>query len=299
MIEKIAEIENKLTKLFSDNQLHHANLIYGRKGLGKYRFTKNLIDKFLDNKNDFHPDFLEITKESDKKEITIDKIRELSSFITKTTAIKNYKFILINSACELNKSSANALLKVLEEPIQNNYFILLANNLNQILPTIKSRCNLIKFPEPNLADFRNLLSKELTKIDDQEIDFLAKITDLAFLKAINNGENLIFLYRELTKSIAEKSISENLLKKITEKNFVFTNIQDVIIFLCYRFVGFQSVINNEYFFDERKAFCLMSEKFSSEKFYQIKEEILHLSKNTISLNLDKKSFLINIFNILC
>ena len=132
-MQKLTAIKQNFVSLFSQNQLHHANLIYGRKGLVKYQFVKSLINEFLDNKSDFHPDFLEISKDSDKKEITIDKIRELSSLIIKTSAVKNYKFILINTACELNKSSANAVLKMLEEPIKNNYFFLGIVGLPRIL----------------------------------------------------------------------------------------------------------------------------------------------------------------------
>jgi DNA polymerase-3 subunit delta' len=105
--------------LFNSHQtqkLHHAILLHGKKGIGKASFAAELAKEIL-GKSALYPDLLLIEKEAEKKEITVDKIRKIADFSNQTSAISADKFILIDSACELNKSASNALLKILEEPI--------------------------------------------------------------------------------------------------------------------------------------------------------------------------------------
>ena len=69
----------------------------------------------LNCKNNFHPDLKIICKEEEKKEISVNAIREIADFVNQTSANDNHKFIIIDSACELNKNASNALLKILYE----------------------------------------------------------------------------------------------------------------------------------------------------------------------------------------
>lgn len=75
--------------------------------------------------------------------ITIDEIRELTEEVSKTSFEGRKKIFLIKDIGKMKKHSANALLKLIEEPNKNTYFMLLNKDLN-ILPTIKSRCILVK-----------------------------------------------------------------------------------------------------------------------------------------------------------
>ena len=132
--EKEFEIISK--NLIAD-KLNNSVLICGNKGIGKYFFIIKIIEEYMKLKinsdqinhhftlldNNSHPNIKILNKKLDEKtgkvknNITIDQIRELNNFFTETSLIDNFpKFILIDSADDLNISSSNALLKILEEP---------------------------------------------------------------------------------------------------------------------------------------------------------------------------------------
>ena len=87
------KISSNIIGSFSENKLHHAILIDGKKGIGKASFAKELLKKLSGNNNLNNPDILLIEKEGDKKEITVDKIRKIFDFTTQTSAISKNKFI--------------------------------------------------------------------------------------------------------------------------------------------------------------------------------------------------------------
>ncbi len=90
-----------------------------------------------------HPDFYLI--ESEGKSISIDLLRGLKKNLAKTTLSAPLKAVVIHQASEMTVSAANSLLKTLEEPPGSALFILIAPQLFQILPTIRSRCRKIFF----------------------------------------------------------------------------------------------------------------------------------------------------------
>lgn len=70
------------------------------------------------------------------------------------------KINIITDAHKMNENSANAFLKVLEEPASDNIFILLTTNLNGLLPTIKSRCQILKFSPQSRAEIKKYLIEQ-------------------------------------------------------------------------------------------------------------------------------------------
>lgn len=83
------------------------------------------------------------------KNILIEQIRELSDFLVLTTNRKGLRIIIIYPAETMNNNCANALLKSLEEPLPKTLFLLITNKMGQLLPTLKSRCEIINFALPN------------------------------------------------------------------------------------------------------------------------------------------------------
>ncbi len=165
------------------NTLPHALLLRGRAGVGKFAFATELAHTLLCQqpqatacgtcasclwlKEETHPDFKLITPEDDsnsdkptkkkttkKTQISVDQIRQLYDYLSLSThQVAGYRIILISPAEALNLASANALLKMLEEPPANTLFILVASQPQRLLPTIISRCQVIDFavPEPAAA----------------------------------------------------------------------------------------------------------------------------------------------------
>ena len=158
---------NEFMKLYNEKKMPTKILLSGKKGLGKSTLAYHIINyilsaaeeykydfkKFVINKNNrsfkllqnnSHPNFYLIDLLNDKKNIDVNQIREMITYTNKSTFNNMARLILIDNVENLNKNSVNALLKVIEEPNENVFFILINNSERNILPTLKSRCLLFK-----------------------------------------------------------------------------------------------------------------------------------------------------------
>ena len=84
-----------------------------------------------------------VVKKSEKKNILKEEIESLKVFFQNTTYINKYRIYLIEEAHKLNSSSANIILKFLEEPAEGVIAFFVTTNLDAVLPTIKSRCQIV------------------------------------------------------------------------------------------------------------------------------------------------------------
>ena len=115
----------------------------GPSGVGKNTMARELATTLLEMENLFNsPDYIEITP--DGNSIKIAQIRKLQSDIIIKPHNK-YKIYILNSAEKMTVEAQNALLKTLEEPPAYAIIILVTNNKEAMLDTIKSRCDIVKF----------------------------------------------------------------------------------------------------------------------------------------------------------
>ena len=158
---------NEIVNLYNINKMPNKILLSGKKGLGKstlayhivnyifsinenFKYDLNKFSIHKENKSfklvhsNSHPNFYLIDLFSDKKNIDINQVREMITYTNKSSFNNMPRFILIDNVENLNKNSINALLKIIEEPNENIYFILINNNEKYILPTLKSRCLIFK-----------------------------------------------------------------------------------------------------------------------------------------------------------
>jgi DNA polymerase III subunit delta' len=153
-------------------KLHHGWVLAGPKGLGKAHFARRaaamLVDPMGNHKSliehHTHPDIITVSrlpkdtaKDSDasvsselRRSIGVDQIRAVQAVLTTRPGVAERRAIIIDSADDLERSAANALLKSLEEPPRDTYFLLVSHASDRLLPTIRSRCQIMRF-EP-LAD---------------------------------------------------------------------------------------------------------------------------------------------------
>lgn len=197
---KLYGLENKFTELsnlFINNKLPTKIILSGQKGIGKCTLAYHLINFVLskdevnsydtnnfsinnENKsfklvlNNSHPNFNLIDVLTDKKQIDLSQIKLLIKNLSKSTFTTGPRIILIDNIELLNRNSINALLKTLEEPNDNTFFILIHNN-KKVLPTLTSRCLNFKISLTNknsISIFESLIGTEINqKVNNDLIDY--------------------------------------------------------------------------------------------------------------------------------
>ncbi len=298
MIIGFESTKSLLSKAYNHQKLHHAILLQGKKGIGKSSFAKEFAAEILQNKSKINPDLLIIEKSAEKKEIGVDQIREIFNFSNQTSANSSNKFIIIDSACELNKSAANALLKILEEPKTNNFLILISHNTNRVLATIKSRCQVVKIPNLSEENFYRIIEQKNLYFSPHDSRFLFEICNQSPADLINNGKDLNRIYPLILRSILNKKLNDDLLKEVAAKSFDFSLIEKSYEFLlCRAEQSTKSSISN-FFFEEEAVFKVILNKNSPSKLFFINDKIRSLLNKTNPLSLDKKLSLINAFNLM-
>ncbi len=125
-------------------------------------FPCNQCRDCQDFNRNIHPDYIELnlkedSKEENKKNISIEQVRELKEKLYLTATRSIYKIAVINQADLLSSEAANALLKLIEEPPQNSIIILITEKVDNILPTIRSRTQNIIFQNVSLSEIYNYL----------------------------------------------------------------------------------------------------------------------------------------------
>ena len=188
---------DEISKLYNKKKMPTKILLSGKKGIGKSTLAYHIINyilsvgeefeydykNFIINKNNrsfkllqnnSHPNFYLIDVLNDKKNIDVSQIREMIGYTNKSTFNNMARYILIDNIENLNKNSINALLKVIEEPNNNIFFILINNSEKNILPTLKSRCLTFKI---------NFTFNESINISNQILD--ENVLDLINYDLIN------------------------------------------------------------------------------------------------------------------
>ena len=164
--------EKALLDAYRSERLHHAWILGGPKGIGKatlaFRFARFVIanpDRFGPEVNDAqnlavpedhpvtrqlkaggHPNILHLRRPWDEKskrfkaDLPVDEVRRTVSFFGTTASAKAWRICIVDAADDMNISSANALLKILEEPPERCLFLVLSHAPGRLLPTIRSRC---------------------------------------------------------------------------------------------------------------------------------------------------------------
>ena len=277
-------LPNKL--IFSGNKgigkstfaFHLINYLFSQDEEGSYNLDDNEID--VNNKsyklvsNNTHPNLLLIDS-TDKKFIEISKIREILNFSSKTSFSNKKKIVLINNVEKMNINASNSLLKILEEPSTNLFFILIHSSHKKLIGTINSRC--IKF---------NFF---ITESEKEEI--INNVIDNDFYESLSSDFKIRYLspkfYIDLFDFINKEKIELNdldikfLLNYIFSKrnylkdDFIIENLQILIEIYFYNKVLSRKNFENDY-----------------KSFKQTMNKIHNMNK----FNLDKDSSLLEIKN---
>jgi len=153
---------NEMIKLYENGKFPKVLLLNGKKGIGKFTLTMHFINyiysknettpydlksKTINDNSIFYNLFLHKTTQDvifiqaeENKNIRLDEIRALKAILSSSSLSNNPRFTIIDEVEFLNNNSVNALLKTLEEPSDNNFFILINNKQANLIETISSRC---------------------------------------------------------------------------------------------------------------------------------------------------------------
>lgn len=118
-----------------------------------------------------HADLQVVEPEAPRKPVKVDQIRALVEWVMESAhASTGFKVVWLPQADLMNASSANALLKALEEPPPNVVFILQAPGVDTVLPTLRSRCQLIRLPQPTRAEGLQWLQAQFPELPSERLE---------------------------------------------------------------------------------------------------------------------------------
>ncbi|EQB32381.1 AAA family ATPase [Sphingobium ummariense] len=183
-------------------RMHHGWIFSGPRGIGKATFARALALRLLAEaagppiaaeglivpqdhpiraifEAAAHPDYAELfCLERDSgtaRNITVDQVRGLQRLIQSAPSLSDRRIVLIDSADDLERGAANALLKSLEEPPAGMVFLLVSHAPGRLLPTIRSRCRTLRFDPLDDAAARAVLRAEREDLPANELESLVRI----------------------------------------------------------------------------------------------------------------------------
>jgi DNA polymerase-3 subunit delta' len=294
---------NEIINLYNKKKMPNKILLSGKKGLGKSTLAYHIINYILSLNEDFkydikkfninknnksykllqnhsHPNFYLIDLIEEKKTIDVAQIRDMINYTNKSCFNDLPRFILIDNIEKLNKNSNNALLKIIEEPNDGIFFILINNNEKKILPTLKSRClnykiNLTFIQSIDIANL--VLDKCISNLINSDIinyyitpGEIINLVNLSVDKKINlldhNLESLLKLlidngYYKKNKVIKEMII--NFIELFFLKKYRLTNTKKTFLNFYHKFLN--KIHNMEKFnLDEESLFLEFKSKLLHE-----------------------------------
>ena len=176
-------LRNNLSKSLSRGHISHFYLISGPKGSGKRTLAKLLAAAILCREggkpcgaclpcrkvmNNSHPDFITVD-DPEKKTVSVELIRQARADIYIQPNESDHKIYLFPRAQDMQGPAQNALLKVLEEPPSYGVFILLTDNPEKLLPTVRSRCTELALQPLSEGLLRQTLAKDFPEADGDTI----------------------------------------------------------------------------------------------------------------------------------
>ena len=238
-------------RLYQNKNLPNKILLSGDKGLGKSTLAYHLVNYALSKDEEFNYDVknFEINRENksykltingsnpninvidtlfEKRNIDIAQIRDLISKLNKSSFDNDDRFIIVDNIEHLNVNSINALLKILEEPPPQTFFILI-NNDRFIMPTLKSRCINYKIflNHDNVINITNKLLGDdvFNRINQDLLNYYltpGKIYRLITFFESNNYDLKKYNLKDFLKLIIKNSLYK---KNVVVKNIVFEYVE--------------------------------------------------------------------------
>jgi len=246
----------QFTAAWRRGALHHAWLLAGPKGVGKATFAREAVTRVLaeaagpavdapglETPQDHrisklieagsHPDLRWLERVFNEntnnlaRSIPAGQVRALNELFDLTPAFSPWRAVVIDSIDDLEKTAANALLKMLEEPPPNCLFLLITHSPGRLLPTIRSRCRRLDFHSLDDEAMTSVLSQHVELKDREREQVLAaaggsagRALALAQLDLLDLEEAAVTILREGDRTNARRSdLAQELTKKTAAERY--------------------------------------------------------------------------------
>lgn len=223
------EAERALLDAYRSGRMHHAWLLGGPKGIGKatlaFRFARFVLahpdpkaadvvsatdlsvpeasSAFRKVASRAHPNLLVLERPYDEQNkrfktvVAVDEMRKTVSFFGSTGGEDNWRIAIVDPADDMNDASANALLKVLEEPPTRSLFLIVSHAPGRALPTIRSRCRRLELSPLSPEAIAEAIRAHGDA--DEDLELAATLAEGSLRRAILLVEgDGIEIYRDLT-----------------------------------------------------------------------------------------------------
>jgi len=266
-----------------------------------------------------NPDLMVIEKSEDPKtgkmrnNILIDDVRKINNFFHKTSTSGGWRVAIVDTADEMNRNAANAILKILEEPPKNSILIILAHAPGKLLPTIKSRCRMLPLKPLKSVTVREILVKNYPELEDNIIDGYVSLSNGSPGYAISLIEHKgLKLYGEMlgllsTMPNINVPLMHDFAGAITTKKSgdMFLLFSEMLSQFISRMIRHVSYLNSNHTHNIKEAlteeFKLMEELGSIiplDQWAELWEKISTKMVRTDLLNMDRKQTVIDILNMI-
>lgn len=211
--------------------------------------------------------------------IRVDEVRTINEFLSKKSADNHWRVVIIDSIDDMNPASANAVLKILEEPPAKSILLLISHNPGRLLPTIKSRCAKLQLPPLDDNIVASLLRRYRPQLNEAAIAGLKNISAGSIGKALVYADNnALQYYDSLCKLIYAKDkfkLSELLAfaDSAVKDEDIFALVQELIL----KFIS-ENIVHSSH----------------TEELANVWENTIKMFSDTTRLNMDKKQVLVNI-----
>lgn len=233
-------------------KINHAYMFEGIEGIGKETFAYDLAKILLETPHlENAPDCIRVKPEGNS--IKIAQIRNLQSDIV-IKPHKKYKIYIIDKAEKMTLEAQNALLKTLEEPPEYAIIILVTNNKEGLLPTIRSRCEIVKFTPIPFIEIKNYLINQ--GIEPNRANLLSSFSRGSMKKALElASSNEFYEMKENVQKYIETILSKNMVEildiptQIEQYKGEIINVLDMMInyfrdiMICKEHVNKSMIIN--------------------------------------------------------
>lgn len=331
-----AEAETALHEAFMSGRLHHAWLLTGPAGIGKatlaYRFARFLL-KYGDPRLAGHVDTLHVAPDDDvfrrvasrghanvltltrpwddkakrfKTDLPVSEVRRTFAFFGMKAGEGGWRICIVDTADDMNASSANALLKVLEEPPPQTVFFVLANHPGRLLPTIRSRCRRLALAPLRHDQLMAAVHAHLGDMAEGDMEAVARLAQgsvgRALLLAGGGGLDLYRTLHDLLAALPQgdvpgvHALADKLARRGADADYVMFRelLSDWLVRLVRQAAGAPGQ-TAEVIAGETDLMARLAHGAPLDRWVEVWEKTARAADRADALNLDRKQVILGAF----